>query len=1280
THVRIEISDVGVVGGQLIFEGYDVLRGSVGNDSFELIVTGSELEELAVRGLTPVVIAVSRPFKEIQAERQGDGGSGEMSIMAEPAAVPEGYPELDEVLARMAAAANNFPNICQMVDLTERYDQPTTWDGRHMYVVKISDNVALDEDEPAQLVVSCHHAREIVTPLVGLYAIEYFTTLYGVNSTVTALVDEYEIWIAPIWNPDGYVYVFEENNMWRKNRRQNGPDPASWGVDQNRNYPFGWETECGGSTDMLSLTYRGPEPASEPETQTMIAWSEDRRFAKVLDFHSYGRYTICGYNSCWVHPFLNYWSSEAGMLASASGYFEDSVAQGGIFGEHFMWQQAYMGAHSFLTEIALQFQPTYAEAVAEKDMVFPSIITQLERPIPLSGHVTDVSTGLPLAAEIGYPQTFFSGPNENSSGGRFGRYHVFLPGGSHIIRFSAEGYISQSHVVNLTTYSAQTLDVALVPAKGPLKVEGYYKEVFMDSGIGLSQYSDLPAADYLELDWEYLSLPYLEADSEDYEIQERVIIGSVYDDNGRLLYPDGAPRFRCVQVQGGSSHSHGVALGVEGRQRFIDFVAAGGSYNGTCAGFVLAALNRSDRGTTEYPYYLHLWPGVAVFSGITSGQLLNHTIPDDSPLLQYFDYGGDQYISSLYNNYSSYAIEGDPVYWYPGTEALMLHDFPGHAVDGNVSSLAYKQDADTGRLTVIGSHPEHKESGELRDLMAALLWYAMDGNGVARVKSALVKGAEREMNDNSVTGYEKIGDKQYHHFTVEVPAGTLKLTVSLEGDNGYDLNLYARKGDFAFAGEEGVIEAVNGSGSDESISIDDPGEGIWYIGVKGCSTVSTALRPWGQEYTGNLEVLNGQAYTISARWYDSEVGILSIDTFPVKGEVLVNGVSWGAAPQSGEIEFGMHTVSYGAMGGYVTPPDQPVIVAIGQTTPVTGTYIPATGTLSIDTTPGAAEVFIDGVSQGYSPVSKPLATGTYTVSFGVVADYISPATRQIMINTNQTTSVTGTYLRATGALSIDTDPIKGELFVDGTSWGSAPQNQLIETGTHTVSFGAVANYLTPAPQTITVLRDQTLTVTATYPPATGTLSITTSPVTGEIFVDDVSWGSAPQTREITLGSHAIGFGYVEGYITPDDQTVTVTQSQATTAEGVYELLALPLPIDKLTVKSSKLRTPPADSVTLSGRIDPAGLIKLSKPGNDHIDASICIVHDTGTTIFGHLETLDPDQAIISAKRDAIKYSNPAPEGAAGHLTSFKLDRKKAAFTLKAQNIDLSGLHSPVKVQ
>ena len=78
-------------------------------------------------------------------------------------------------------------------------------------------------------------------------------------------MEDYQTYVVWIQNPDGYNHVFEEDNMWRKNKHLN--HDGTYGVDLNRNYPFGWSFSCAGSTTTTSQTYKGPQASSEPETR-----------------------------------------------------------------------------------------------------------------------------------------------------------------------------------------------------------------------------------------------------------------------------------------------------------------------------------------------------------------------------------------------------------------------------------------------------------------------------------------------------------------------------------------------------------------------------------------------------------------------------------------------------------------------------------------------------------------------------------------------------------------------------------------------------------------------------------------------------------------------------------------------------------------------------------------------------------------------------------------------------------------------------------------------------
>lgn len=450
THVRVDSPQARSLAQALEDGGFDVVEGSVRPDSLELVCSDESLRWLVERGLAPVTLAVGRPYKDIQAEQQRPGA---------PEPVPAGYLTGAQIMSQMQAAVSAYPAICQLVDLTAMLGTPATVEGRHLYAMKISDNVGSDEDEPAMLVVAGHHCREIVTPEIALRAIANLSSLYGTDPAVTSAVDNYEIWIAPNWNPDGYEYVFSTNNLWRKNRRV---FTGGVGVDLNRNYPFGWTAPCAGSTSVSNDTYKGPSAGSEAETQTMVALQQNRRFAKLVDFHSYGSEVLWGY-SCLTHPLgTSFFRNEAIALANASGY-AGAQRPPSAEGEEYEQVLADTGTFAFLIETHTTFQPSHASALAEANQLWPGIQWLLARPISLSGHVTDACTGAPLSANITVNGVNYSNGETNSSFGAFGRYHVFLPTGNYTLNFSAPGYVTQQLALNVTAASAQLTEIQLSP-------------------------------------------------------------------------------------------------------------------------------------------------------------------------------------------------------------------------------------------------------------------------------------------------------------------------------------------------------------------------------------------------------------------------------------------------------------------------------------------------------------------------------------------------------------------------------------------------------------------------------------------------------------------------------------------------------------------------------------------------------------------------------------------------------------------------------------------------
>ena len=455
--VRVTAADVATLDARLSAAGYDILAADTEQKTIELAVSTHEWKSLEANGHEVTLVERARPLEEALATAAPASADSPETLVIQDA-VPATYRNLDAIVVRMQEIATAYPAIAQFVDITAAYGTPPTAEGRHLFALKISDNVAVDEDEPAMLIVSAHHAREITTPVITLGAAERLTAGYATDARIAAAVNGNEIWIAPVWNPDGYNHVFTTDNLWRKNRRV---FTSGVGVDQNRNYPQGWSGPCPGSTSVGSETYKGPAPASEAETQTLMTWSSRERFAKVIDYHSYGREVLYAY-LCLDHPFTTWMQQEAAALSRASGY-DGSTRLPSADGEHPQWQFARMGAYAFLIETHTQFQPSYASAVAEATQVWPGILSVLERPISVSGHVTDDRTGAPMAATIELSNVTFSNGEGNASGGAFGAYHIFLPPGTYDVRVSAPGYAPFTGQVTVTGSSATGLNVALTP-------------------------------------------------------------------------------------------------------------------------------------------------------------------------------------------------------------------------------------------------------------------------------------------------------------------------------------------------------------------------------------------------------------------------------------------------------------------------------------------------------------------------------------------------------------------------------------------------------------------------------------------------------------------------------------------------------------------------------------------------------------------------------------------------------------------------------------------------
>jgi murein tripeptide amidase MpaA len=126
------------------------------------------------------------------------------------------YPTHAQITAKLQAAAAKNPSIMKLVSIGKSIK------GKELWVMKISDNVNVDEVEPEFKYISSMHGDEITGREMTTFLIEEIAAKYGSDAEITELVNNSEIYIMPSMNPDGS----------ERKQRANAN-----GADLNRNFP-----------------------------------------------------------------------------------------------------------------------------------------------------------------------------------------------------------------------------------------------------------------------------------------------------------------------------------------------------------------------------------------------------------------------------------------------------------------------------------------------------------------------------------------------------------------------------------------------------------------------------------------------------------------------------------------------------------------------------------------------------------------------------------------------------------------------------------------------------------------------------------------------------------------------------------------------------------------------------------------------------------------------------------------------------------------------------------
>jgi Zinc carboxypeptidase/FlgD Ig-like domain/Carboxypeptidase regulatory-like domain len=349
----------------------------------------------------------------------------------------EAYHTYEEIVTLADSLVSAFPDIC------EKYLFGTSVQGRELGALKISDNVTLDENEAEVFFDGGIHGDEVGGPENIIRFAREICVNYGVDPNITNLIDNREIWLYYMVNPDGRV----------ADERENANE-----VDCNRDSGYMWDA-WGGS----------PGPFSQPESKALRDCHYNRQFVVHTTYHSGTEYISCpwSYRADQCSDFSHI-IQLAGEYSTSSGYANMEYGQGctGMYpinGSTKDTNYGMMGAISWSMEISYSKHPPAYEIMQYYDYNKPAMLSIIEHAgYGLEGVVTDANTGDPVTAAV-FVDDYF--PCYTDVDG--GDYHKYVLPGTYDVKIVANGYETQTITgVTVTANSATATDFQLQPLDG----------------------------------------------------------------------------------------------------------------------------------------------------------------------------------------------------------------------------------------------------------------------------------------------------------------------------------------------------------------------------------------------------------------------------------------------------------------------------------------------------------------------------------------------------------------------------------------------------------------------------------------------------------------------------------------------------------------------------------------------------------------------------------------------------------------------------------------------
>lgn len=342
------------------------------------------------------------------------------------------YHSHSQTVAFIESLAVSNPNIVSVDTLGYSVQN------RVIQAIKITDNPHQNEFEPEIRFDGNHHGDETPSVEVCLWLAYRLCQGYGTNPYLTSLVDNREIWIVPMMNPDG------RTNLTRYNAN---------GVDINRDYGYMWDRE-GSSTS----------PFSQPESRALGDLIRARNFSSAASYHT-GTVQI---SQAWSYHYDA--PKDAAVYDNLWGYYSVITGYSHGQGSHTMYyingptkdyDYGVSGCIGSTVEICLIKNPpaNSIETICNREDSAMFVLIQ-KASQGIAGTVTDTVTGNPLWASVKVMEIGWSVYTDED----FGDYHRYVLPGTYSIKIEAPGYKPKTVTGISTTADTFTrVDVQLTP-------------------------------------------------------------------------------------------------------------------------------------------------------------------------------------------------------------------------------------------------------------------------------------------------------------------------------------------------------------------------------------------------------------------------------------------------------------------------------------------------------------------------------------------------------------------------------------------------------------------------------------------------------------------------------------------------------------------------------------------------------------------------------------------------------------------------------------------------